>query len=317
MSNLSKAIAGVLLVAGLVLAVIAWRLVAQAPHSPVATLVDGAESAAKSESVLYPVVVAIAKIESGTRLDSGMLKLEQWPVPIAAGYRQVTALDGEMTRLSIGAGEPVTREMLAQGMQKQLLAGERALTIAIDEISGAASRIMPGDLVDIFFMLDKGAEVPFGQARLLQSRVRVLADGAQSLDGTPSEEDKAAAQPHSAAAAPARTAILAVPVDQVNELLLASRAGHLQLVLRSVDDSETVDTDLFTPRSVVLQARSGLDKEQREQLKSGANRAYAGDSLVQLSGPDASSNLAQPHAAGGRGRSVEIIRGNQAQSMSF
>lgn len=129
-------------------------------------------------------------------------------------------------------------------MASLLQPGERALAVAVDEVSGGGNRILPGDFVDVFFMLDKSSEVQAGQARLLQSQLRVLAYGANSLDGP---EEKSLLQ-QGAPAQPAKTAVLAVPVERVSELMLASRAGRLQLALRPLGDAGVPDIALFPQR---------------------------------------------------------------------
>src|SRR3546814_7974755 len=142
----------------------------------------------------------------------------------------VCSPDLQVARLDVAVGEPVTGQSLAQGLAQQLHAGERAVAVPVDEIIGAGNRVAPGDLVDIFFALEKDNEVKGSQVRLLQSRVRVLAYGTQSIDGPPVASDKPVVQ-RNVSPPPDKSALLAVPVERVNEMLLASRPGHLQLAL--------------------------------------------------------------------------------------
>lgn len=319
MSSLSKIIAGVLLAAGLVLAFVAWRL-ASAPSAPAPAPAGPVASApaapAEPPVKRYPVVVAATPIPAGTRIDGDkMLKVDQWQVALSGSYSSPAPLQGAYVRVDVAAGDPLLPSMLAQGLARQLKPGERALAIAVDEVVGGGNRIAPGDLVDVFFVLEKGVEIQGGQARLLQSQVRVLAYGAASLDG-PEEKSTLPGPPGQ----PARTAVLAVPVDQVNELVLASRSGRLQLALRPVGDDGKPDTQLFAQRSAVLPARADLTPEQREQLLSGPNRAYAGDSLAQLDAPTPAARPAPARAAGaggGGGRTVEILRGDKSERVRY
>ena len=168
-------------------------------------------------------------------------------------------------------------------------------------------------------MVEKGQEVPGGQARLLQSQLRVLAYGKASVDGP---EEKPMGQPGNASNQPARTAVLAVPVEHVNALILASRSGRLQLALRPLNDDNGPDTQLFAQRGTVLQTRADLTPEQREALKQGPNRAFAGESLVQLDGttPAARAPAAAVRGAnsgGGGGRTVEILRGDKSERVRY
>lgn len=167
MSSLSKIIAGVLLAAGIVLAFVAWRLASEpsappaAPAGPVAaTATPPAETPVKR----YPVVVAAAAIPAGTRIDSDkMLRVDQWQVALSGSYSATTPLQGAYTRVDVAAGDPLLPSMLAQGLARQLKPGERALAIAVDEVVGGGNRIAPGDLVDVFFLLEKGVEIQGGQ----------------------------------------------------------------------------------------------------------------------------------------------------------
>ena len=238
MSSLSKIIAGVLLAAGLVLAFVAWRL-ASAPSSPPQPVAPVAASApAPQEPVkFYPVVVAAKAIPAGTRIAPDMLEVAKWQVALSGGFPAADLLTGAIVRTDVAVGDPILPSMLAHGMASLLQPGERALAVAVDEVSGGGNRILPGDFVDVFFMLDKSAEVQAGQARLLQSQLRVLAYGANSLDGP---EEKSLLQ-QGAPAQPAKTAVLAVPVERVSELMLASRAGRLQLALRPLGDAGVPD----------------------------------------------------------------------------
>ncbi|MCV6903860.1 MAG: Flp pilus assembly protein CpaB, partial [Achromobacter xylosoxidans] len=182
-----------------------------------------------------------------------------------------------------------------------------------DEVVGGGNRIAPGDLVDVFFLLEKGVEIQAGQARLLQSRVRVLAYGTASVDG-PEDKGTLPGPPGQ----PARTAVLAVPVEQVSELLLAGRSGRLQLALRPVGDDGGPDTQLFAQRAAVLSPRPDLTPEQRALLQSGPNRAYAGESLAQLEGTSPAARPAAVRATGGGGgRSVEILRGDKSERVRY
>lgn len=317
MSSLSKIIAGVLLAAGLVLAFVAWRLASEPPApapTPAGPVAATTPVLSEPPAKRYPVVVASTPIPAGTRIDGAkMLKVDEWQVALSGSYSSPTPLEGAYARIDIAAGDPVLPSMLAQGLGRQLKPGERAVAIAVDEVVGGGNRIAPGDLVDVFFMLEKGVEIQGGQARLLQSQVRVLAYGAASVDG-PEEKSSLPGPPGQ----PAKTAVLAVPVEQVSELMLASRTGRLQLALRPVGDDAVPDTQLFAQRSAVLPARTDLTPEQRALLQTGPNRAYAGESLAQLEGTSPAAKPAPVRASGGGGgRSVEILRGDKSERVRY
>lgn len=315
MSNVVKIVALTLVALAVLLGVLAYR-VAMQPAVPAA---PAAVSAPVSKPVkTFPVVVASKAIAAGETLSRDMLKIEQWPVAFAQAYTNVDKLPGEIARFDIAQDTPVLSMYLMQGLAAYLQPGERAVAIALDEVSGAANRIQPGDYVDVFIQLNRGEEVGGSQTRLLQSRVRVLAYGLQSVDGPPpGTADKTSPQRNAAPAA-ARNAIVAVPVEQVNELLLAAKKGALQLALRAPKDEAVADTALFERRVPVLSARTDLSNEQKAELSIGVNRAFAGDSLPQLSGPaPVKEKPATRPRARSSGRSIEVIRGDSAQIVNY
>jgi pilus assembly protein CpaB len=323
MSNITKIAAIALLLVALALGYAAWRIaVRPPPPAPAAPVAQHHEPARPT----LPVVVAAKAIPAGSKIDAAELSVQNWPVAPTGGYAQPGPVLGQITRVALAAGEPVTTNTLAQGLARYLKPGERAVAIAVDEIIGATNRIEPGDRVDVFVTMERNQEITGTQSRLLQSRVRVLAYGMQSVDGPTTADAKGTPAPRAGNAPLPRNAMLAVPVEQVNELLLAARNGRLQLVLRAPDDEDVPDPSLFPVRVPVLSARSGLTTAQKEEAGDGVNAAFAGDSLPQLAGsvaPAAAVAAAQPPRAaaprhvGGGGRSVEVIRGGHSDTVSY
>lgn len=314
-SNISKIVAVVLVALALILGVFAFRLARQpAPAAPPAASAPSEQPDARHE-----VVVAARAIAAGQAIAAGDLKTERWPVAPALAQQDPRALVGRYVRVDVAAGEPVLESALSRGIAAHLEPGERAVTVAIDEVAGAAGRIQPGDRVDVFFSLARGNEVQGTQSRLLQSRVRVLAYGDDSVDGpVPGAPQRAEPNSRGRAQATPRQAILAVPVEQVNELLLASRSGALQLALRAPEDEDAPDRALFPEREPVLAGKPGLSPEQRAVLAAGINRAYAGDSLPSLSGPPPAPPVrTAARAGGGSSRTIEVVRGGERETVRY
>lgn len=194
-------------------------------------------------------------------------------------------------------------------------------------------------------------DVP-GQARLLLSRVRVLGYGADDLDRRaaaaeeapappPAEADSSPASgtapnrsdsrraralaergdeapygsPSSAAGGAARSAILAVPVEDASSLLLGAQTGKLFLALRSPVDDGLADASLFPRPRKVLAPRADLGPDERAALGTPENEAFAGIDSRALSGNASAAVQAPPPArtaATGTARrnGIEIIRGD-------
>lgn len=321
MSNISKILVVVLVVLALLLGLFAFRLARQ-PAAPAPVAATDSQPAAQPVPTV-DVLVAARAVAAGQALVEQDLKIEGWQVAPGQSLRSAQDAVGKHVRVALAPGEPVLDSTLMRGLATYLEEGQRAVTIPIDEVVGAAGRIMPGDMVDVFFSLERGNEVQGTQSRLLQSRVRVLAYGEASVDGPPpGSQDADAKARNGNRPGSARQAILAVPVAQVNELLLAARSGALQLALRAPGDAQLPDQTLFATRAPVLAGKPGLSTEQRALLDDDVNKAFAGDSLPALSGPVATPPPA-PVAArpagggGGGGRSIEVIRAGERESVRY
>lgn len=177
----------------------------------------------------FPVVVAARDLRAGDRIEADALTVEQWLAMPSQGRISFEGLLGKYVRRDVAAGEPVTDALLARGLSAYLQPGERAVPVLLNRIAPTVRGfpVQPGDLVDAIFDPGPGAE---GQsARLLQARVPVLAYGDRSLDGVfPAVRDMAE---QNAEPLPP-SAVLAVPLNKVGEILQAAHAGRLTLVLR-------------------------------------------------------------------------------------
>lgn len=318
MSRLMKLAAVLLMLVAVILVFLAIRSgSAPAPTPVIAPTPTPAPQQALPQS---PVVLAKHDLKAGTVLSAEDLALAYWPAVPEHTFAEASLLPGQVLRFDLKKAQPVLQSFLAQGLATHLQEGERAVTVAIDTISGAGQRIQPGDWVDVFFMFNNSAEVERTQARLLLPKVRVLAYGRQSVSGEQADEDGAASRKPE----PARHAMLAVPLEQVNAVLLAARSGNLQFVLRSPEDVLMPDEDLFPSFAAIVPPRSGLNEAQRLQLQTPENRAWAGLSLSELAWSQAPQPEEEAVAAAvsrenraGPGRVVEIIRGNRKESVAY
>lgn len=321
MSRLHRILAAILILLALLLGLWALHL-ARNPAAPVPPPVLTDEQNAPA-APLYPVVLAARTIEAGQVLTAADLRVEYWPARPVQAFDDPTTLIGASMRHPHAPGEPLLASSLKRGLAHHLAPDERALTIPIDDIVGAGRHILPGDHVDVFITLNRSNEISHTQSRLLMPRLRVLAYGQQTLETPEPAPASSTAMTSRGAAQPAaiRSAILAVPVSQVNELLLATRNGKLQLVLRAPDDIALPDTELFAPRNPVLGGRSDLTAQERTALDSPNNQAYAGESLPQLAGNSQPVQRQQertrPASPSAASRSLEIIRAGQRETVHY
>lgn len=338
MQKITRIVAVLLVVIALGLAFIAFS-VGKRTAPPVAA---GSPEASGGQTQ-HVVVVAAQDLSTGQRLTADLLRTVQMASPPAGAYAQAEQLNGQVVVRTVAAGAPVLQSALAQGIGATLNAGERAIAVPVDELAGVGNRVSPGSYVDVFMNLSasRGSEGRDSQqTRLLLSRIRVLAYGNQDLGQPEGSEAQAAASkappaqaPNSARAAAidqrnsddpssrgktaiARSAVLAVPVEQASSLLLAAQTGKLFLALRSPIDDGVADADLFPLPRRVLTARATLSEEQKQAVELPENAAFAGIDSQALSGTGPSVPRTAPARASNpavhsvRSGGIEVIRGD-------
>lgn len=313
MSQISKIIASILVVLALLLTAFALYLMAKPDAEPIPVVMPET-----TPPPLYNVVVAREPLKAGAMLSSDKIKIEQWPIQPEHSFSDPSLLEGRHLRTDLAPGELIQDSMLMKGLAYYLEPGERAITVPIQADNAQASRIEAGDYVDIFFLLKRQSatgEVDTSQSRLLLAKKRVLALGAQSLDEPITENN----QSHSALS---NTAVLAIPLEEVNPLLIAAREGVLQLVVRSPLDEDLPDTSLFPERTHVLTTKEDLTTEQQQAMQKPENKAFAGMSLSEIAAAEnkkEQDSKTTPKAAPTRtaqiptARAIEIIRGPNSQ----
>lgn len=332
MFNLTRILAALLVLAALVLGGYAWVL-SQKP--------DPAARAAATRTAPQPpqhtVVVAARPITAGQPIQPEDLRTVQLGINPVGAFKDTQGIVGQTSTLPLGVDTPVLAQHLAAGLATLIEPGERAVALKMDEVSSVGNRVRPGDYVDVFFALKRdNGEIDRSQARMLLSRKRVLAYGPGSLDGPAPPNGKAA----SSASAPkpteqARTAVLAIRVEEVNAVLLAEANGRLSLTLRNPTDAAVPTADLYAAWPTVLQpaiqrgAKGAKDATPVAELQ-GTDRALGGLAMENL----AQGAQAQRGAAGVRrfqaaplagrasaaapppaGPSVEVIRAGQVNTV--
>ena len=329
MIHLTKIIAALLVLVALALGVYAWMLSRQSVPPPTAVTVTVA--AAKEQRALFPVVVTARAVPAGEPMTAESLRVEHLPINPAGAFQEVGKAAGSIPVSDLGEGTPVLANQLVTGLALHVVTGERALAVKADEIMGVGNRIRPGDFVDVFFILKSdGKDIDRSQARLLLPRMRVLAFGSASVDGSPSQaaEGKTGAQRVEAA----RTAVLAVPVADVNRLALGEASGRLLLALRHPTDLSEPDPALFAELPTALQPqalkagsapRAPLESIDRAQagltavdLASGGAQIPARGAPVRTTAPS-SQPRTSPATRAPRGTEVEFIRGDKRETLSY
>lgn len=298
-----------------------------------------------AKAPMFSVVVATKLIPAGQIIGFEDVKLAQFPVVIEGGYDALNAVVGTVPVVDLPVDIPVFAQQLVKGFSTRVNEGERAISIKVDEAMAAGNRIQPGDFVDIYFTLDQqtvgnpsSASSANAQAnnidrqtRLLLARKRVLAYGATSVEGPdvprdPNDTPRAARNSQRIEAA--RTAVLAVPLADIERLSLGEQYGKLTLALRNPTDTAEPDPALFAQLPPALTPVVAPGQKTPPTLQ-GLDRAYAGlrfEDLAKGGGeprkPPAPSRPAVRAASGGGAvasttTQVEILRGGQSQTVRY
>lgn len=147
-----------------------------------------------------------------------------------------------------------------RGLAAAVPAGERAVTIGVDERSGLSGMLKPNDRVDVLFLGEQPAAREGAPdrafARLLLPNVTVLAVGARTgLD--PAEEDGGYG-----------TVTLSCTPEEAAALALAQSKGELVLSLRNPEDAGGMEAGLASDLEDLLSGRAGGELARRRQERS-------------------------------------------------
>jgi pilus assembly protein CpaB len=274
--------------------------VAQAPIAP-AVSVENTVAIAEDQT-RQPVVVLLHDVPPFTALTAADVTVEKLRSAPAGSLSNVDQAIGRTPWRSLSAGTWLNDESFSAGgtLARMIRSDERALTVAVDEVIGAAGQLLPGDYVDVLLYLRQDASNPQQSAQIVLPAMRVLGVGEQyglTNDGQPaspalSTEDKLKQDQRRLAA---RTVVLAVPQQLLNRLMLATQAGTLRLAVRSSEEQR-------------------LAKYWAGEQQSSAHVDNANSQLFQFTQLALGSGPKTPSSSGANAiarPAVEIIRGNQ------
>lgn len=210
---------------------------ALATRSYLNTQVEAIEARGKHQTV--EIIVAKTEIDKGSILSSQNLALRRIPVEYAHSgaikpedFRRV---DGSVIAFAVKSGEMIMWSQMegkrAPTFSARLLAGQRAITVVVDEINSISGMLEPGDLIDLMFTIDQSGRkmiVP-----LLQS-VQVMATGQRSVDDPKSGERMQFA-----------TVTLNTTPDQAKSIIVARETGKLTALLRNPADKDVMGGKSF------------------------------------------------------------------------
>lgn len=151
-------------------------------------------------------------------------------------------LPGSLLRKFVDAGSPITLQDVLRPRDRGFLASvlapdSRAISIKVDEESGVAGLIRPGDYVDVLLtqVFEKADPARRALSETVLGNVRVIAIDQEIVQGGRTITSVAGKQ--------AQTVSLELAPDQVKKITVARQMGTLSLAVRAaVEQWDTADT---------------------------------------------------------------------------
>ncbi|MDO9531331.1 MAG: Flp pilus assembly protein CpaB [Deltaproteobacteria bacterium] len=207
------------------------------------------------------VFIANADISPGTALSGAAVKAVTWPQAVIPPncVSSMRELENRVVKVPISQGNPVLFSMLAPvgtaaGLSGILEDGKRALTVKVDEVTGVAGFIHPGDHVDVLMDLPlKGQKDHFSKTILHD--ITILTTGQiweQKGDNKPMVVN---------------TVTLELTPEAAEVLNLASNNGKIRLALRNRNNKTVAQTSGVTTSILINGANAKKESKVAEPVR--------------------------------------------------
>jgi len=201
---------------------------------------------ADTDQAMATIVVTRTRVSQGTRITPEMIKTVQVPVKYAhpmAISDPKNVIDHYAT-VDLWPEEPILAGQVASGktgkeLPYKIPEGTRAVTIAVDPVTGVGGHIKPGHYVDVLVSYQASERLEDIRVSTILQKVLVIAVG-EDL------EKKEGVQP-------AENITLAVTPEDSQLLTLAESIGRLKLVLRPAGDRSEVRLPTVDQRMLLIQ----------------------------------------------------------------
>ena len=260
------------------------------------------------------VLVAASDVPAGTLVQPSHLRWRAWPEDdgvaktyMVEGQRSAEEFNGAVVRQGLRAGEPVVEGRLVKPGDRGFLAavlapGNRAVTVAINGVSGIAGFIFPGDRVDLILtqvLREEGQERERRASETVLSDVRVLA-----LDQRVNDQKNEVKT--------AQLATLEVTPRQAEAVSLAAEMGRLTLSLRSLGVPDIDRLQMAAAEGLMLTATDAV-------VQPAHTITWDRDLSLAVSGGTAAALVPEssPSESGNGVVKVQVIRGSTSAEVTF
>lgn len=237
------------------------------------------------------VVVAKVDIPPKTIITKEMVNQVEVPVLYVqpGALRNTAKVIGVATKHKIVAGEQIVERRLAisgkSGLVEAIPNDKRAITVAVNEFSGLAGFLRPGDFVDVLATYDKNIAGNY-VSNIIMQNIMVLATNRQAEGDSSIVTDKNKKELDKVV-----SVTLAVTPQEAVKLALSVEKARIHLVLRpQVSKPSVVIAEATIPKDVI-----GLTQSTNESTGGGYSR---------------------PTYAAPATRSVTLIRGSKAETVT-
>lgn len=258
------------------------------------------------------VLVAAKDLPAGTLIQANSLVFRPWPTSgiddashVVEGKASMEEFQGAVLRSGARSGEPLLRgNMIKRGESGFLAAvlkpGMRAVTVSVNENTGVAGFVFPGDVVDLVLshvvnLSDSAGTLrPHNVSETVMHNLRVIA-----VDQRASDQEQIPAV--------ARGVTLEATPEQAERLALIQRMGEVRLVLRPLAKATEEAEQGGEAQAVTATPTPMLGPDGQPIGPDG--RTFTLDSdLSQIISPPGGST-----SGSNAGGSIQVVRGNQSQ----
>ena len=215
----------------------------QAAQPPKQVVMQAAPQAAPPPPLLVGYLVAARPLPAGTLARDEDFSVKSVPtgeVPpnaIADSPQARAEVRGALIKTYLDAGTAITVADILRPRDRGFLAavlapGTRAVSVGVDQVTGVAGLIWPGDKVDVLLTQEvNNAATPLAKRILSETilrNIRVIAVDQAMVQG--------AATNSGVTGHLARTVTLEVSGVDAEKLAVAEKIGHLSLAIRAIED---------------------------------------------------------------------------------